>query len=231
MTEEYRDMLVAKMLDEPSSLTGAELEIIAGDEELRGIYEVSANVESAYDAARRIDVGKEWQIFRPRIHRPRSATWWMARVAALFFGVSLVSGVVVRVVDGVFTPSHTPATVAKVEHAAAMPDDEPPVPEGLPLLSSPEAEAHPASAPDKVIAPAGAAPSSPGYSEPEESESVNNIDVDEYLRIQQARVDNDLALQNVEVMDERRAALSRMLGVIDGADDPDAKDVRTVIMQ
>ena len=68
--------------------------------------------------------------------------------------------------------------------------------------------------------------------EPERlDEMMADIDVDEYIRIQQAKVDNDLAMQHAELYQSQRRVLAQMIDMIDGAGDLDTDYAKTVIMQ
>ena len=68
MTEEQKEILIAKMLDAPSSLSDVELDSILHDDELRDIYEASAALSSACIRQPEWDMKAEWNSFRPRIH-------------------------------------------------------------------------------------------------------------------------------------------------------------------
>ena len=69
MTEEQKEILIAKMLDAPSSLSDVELDSILHDDELRDIYEASAALSSACIRQPEWDMKAEWNSFRPRIRR------------------------------------------------------------------------------------------------------------------------------------------------------------------
>lgn len=64
MTEEQKELLIAKMLDTPSSLSEEDLELILHDEELRGIYEASAALSGACIRQPELDMIAEWNCFR-----------------------------------------------------------------------------------------------------------------------------------------------------------------------
>lgn len=48
MTDEHKEILIAKLLDSPASLSDEELDAIAHDDELRDLYGVSSAVSDAY---------------------------------------------------------------------------------------------------------------------------------------------------------------------------------------
>lgn len=200
MTEEQKEILIAKMLDAPASLSDMELDAISEDDELRDIYAASAALDSAYAAKQEFDMDAEWKRFSPRLRRKPDKMRWFMRVAAIFLGVILASSVVVKIINTAF--SHDPQPViAKVEQVSKAPEhptlheslqaaesiDKTPVNHAIGHSSKPVNTRHIAKA--EVSKPATTA--APVQIEPE-------IDVDEYLRIQQARIDNELALQMAE---------------------------------
>ena len=91
MTEEQKEILISKMVDNPATLTDLEIDLILKDPELLDIYEMSSSVSGAYNSASDIDIEKEWKLFRPSILiKPRLMTRVM-RVAAVFLGILLCS--------------------------------------------------------------------------------------------------------------------------------------------
>ncbi len=59
MTDEQRDIIIAKMIDAPAALTDEELRMIASDAELSDIQAVSAAVSGAYARKPTIDIEGE----------------------------------------------------------------------------------------------------------------------------------------------------------------------------
>ncbi|MDE5794887.1 MAG: hypothetical protein K2I08_09220 [Muribaculaceae bacterium] len=196
MTEEQKDILIAKMLDEPSSLSDKELESILIDEELRDIYEMSSALSGAYIDKPDFDMADEWNRFRPKIRRKPIPMRWVMRIAAIFLGVVFVGGIMVRITDKVLNePQPKIAKVLKIKKSAEIKSVEK-------YIKSDEI---PQKEDSKSPIPSNNAVSSCQHSlktktfktrqieMPEE-----NIDIDEYLRIQQARIDNDLAMMAAE---------------------------------
>ena len=58
MTEQQKEILTAKMLDAPASLSDEELALIGNDPELRDIYEMSASIATASAARTRFDMAE-----------------------------------------------------------------------------------------------------------------------------------------------------------------------------
>lgn len=122
MTDEQKEILIAKMLDAPSSLSDKELDAILHDDELRDIYEVSSAVSSAYAGQPELDMEDEWKRFRPRLRRKPTAMRWAMRVAAIFLGVVLASGIAVRIIDLIYTHDRQPV-IAKVDQLQELKPD------------------------------------------------------------------------------------------------------------
>lgn len=192
MTEEQKEILIAKMLDAPSSLSDEELDAILQEDELRDIYEASSAVCSACVGRPELDMEAEWQRFRPRIRRKPATERWIMRVAAIFLGVMFVSAIIGKIIDNIFTSDEQPV-IAKVEHlevldnSSAMQQDQQANETEDKALNKPAINNRSTAGSTRHLAKAETI--KPKHTSPQE------IDVDEYLRIQQARIDNDLAMQ------------------------------------
>lgn len=185
MTEDRKESLIAKLIDAPSSLTDEDLELIVGDDELRDIYEMSTIVKGACMRPS-MDVSEEWVNFRPRLtRRPRPAWGWIVRVAAAFFGVSLLAAVVIKFSGPI--PADQPLVAAGDEIQETdstillLPHDDE---DETIAVESPSEQAPPVPVPPKAQKNAVATP---------------EIDIDEYLRIEQARIDEEIAVQMAEI--------------------------------
>lgn len=222
MTQQEKDILLEKMLDPGVLLTDEEIGIIMGDGELREIYDVSAALRGACVQPSVVNMEREWRLFRHKIH-PKPSRWrWAMRVAAIFLGVLVVSAIVKVAVDRTLTPD-TPVLaevsspkqpeVQVVDHKAERP-----------LIESEDA-APPASRQAVRRKRAALRPTV------EVETVVEDIDVDEYLRIQQAGIDNDVALMQSQLyIDELQALRGAELPGGD-ADDQDQSEVRYIITQ
>ncbi|MDE5975450.1 MAG: hypothetical protein K2G69_02750, partial [Muribaculaceae bacterium] len=110
MTEEQKEILIAKMLDAPDSLTEAEVEMILHDDELRQFQAISSEVGSAFMPAPEIDIERELELWRRRLRKRPSRFRWIMRVAAVFVGVIILSGGVVKLVDFIFSQGEETVT-------------------------------------------------------------------------------------------------------------------------
>ncbi|MDE5997315.1 MAG: hypothetical protein K2G77_03785, partial [Muribaculaceae bacterium] len=196
MTEKQKDILIAKMLDAPSSLSDKELASIMSDEELRDIYEMSAVVSCAYIDQPDFDMAKEWNRFRPNIRRKPMAMRWAMQVAAIFLGVVFAGGVLVRIIDKVLEESHPKiAKVQDVKKSAEIKSIE----ENTEYEEILEKEDSQSLLPVNEASLSGRHTSKTKSVKSDEMQlPEEDIDIDEYLRLQQARIDNDLALMTAE---------------------------------
>lgn len=232
MTEEQKEILIAKMLDAPSSLSDEELDLISNDDELRDIYAVSASLSNANVCQPEIDIKAEWHNFMPRIQLKPSKKDWIMRVAAIFLGVIFATSIVVRIIDHTFSEEQQPA-IAKidstpkanstpVEHQNPQDHEE----KGKAPEEEPKAIRSHTSEANNHIAKAEATKHTDSKAQAE-----TDIDIDEYLRIQQARIDNDLAMQAAESYIEEYDDLVAMLDAA-GAYNPALDNmIRTVTME
>lgn len=210
MTEEQKEILISRMIDTPLSLSDKDMEAILTDDELRDIYEVSSTVRGACIRQPEIDMPEEWKRFRRRIHKRPTKIRWVMRVAAIFLGVLFFSGVVKKMIDHSLTTNEQPM-VAKLDHQAQHGNI-------LTITSS----TRPSESQENTIAETlicknqasasnqhrAKAKTTKQKKEPKET----TIDIDEYLRIQQARIDNDIAMQAAEIYMEE---YNRLLSILD----------------
>lgn len=188
MTEEQKEILISKIIDTPSALTDMELNLILKDPELMDLYEMSSSVSGAYKGISDIDIENEWELFRPSIlKKPRLMTRVM-RIAAVFLGILLCSSMAWLIYD----LNSSKDTVSGIALADKNPQNEDissinEPEEEMAEAEMPEVQAKPESKASKVVRP---------------SQNTEEIDIEEYLRIQQARIDNELALLNAEIYKE-----------------------------
>lgn len=222
MTEQEKDILLEKMLDPGAVLTDEEIGIIMSDEELRGIYDVSSALRGACVQPSVVNVEREWRLFRHKI-LPKPSRWrWAMRVAAIFLGVLVVSAIVKVAVDRNLTPeapvlaevsapkqSDVQVVDHKVERSLIESEEA-----ARPASRQAVRRKRTASRPTVVV-----------------ETVIEDIDVDEYLRIQQAGIDNDVALMQSQLyIDELQALRGAELPGVD-ADDQDQSEVRYIITQ
>lgn len=210
MTEEQKEILISRMIDAPHSLSDKDLEAILTDDELRDIYEVSSTVRGACARQPEINISEEWKRFRKRIHKKPTKIHWVMRVAAIFLGILLFSGVAKKMIDHALTTQEQPL-VAKLGHKAQS--------ENILTITS---STRPSESQENEIVETLTSKNKVSVSnlhrtktktakqktEPKET----TIDIDEYLRIQQARIDNDIAMQVAEIYMEE---YNRLLPILD----------------
>ena len=110
--------LLFQMMEQPQLYTAEEWQEILFDEECREIYTLMAKTKSAFDSQKEVDdetIDAEWS----RLTTNPSRSW--LRVAALFVGVLMLSGITfaaIHIVRWVSTPE---PQMVKVEHPIKAP--------------------------------------------------------------------------------------------------------------
>ena len=139
----------------------------------------------------------EWNRFRPKIRRKPMQMRWAMRVAAIFLGVVFVGGITVRIIDKWLDEPTT--TIAKVQDAPKNADRKMAA-EDIKSNESPKKEDSRSLITEKNAASSishASITKTTKTKQTEESEA-EDMDIDEYLRLQQARIDNDLAMMTAE---------------------------------
>lgn len=201
------------MLDAHSALSEEELEAIMHDDELRDIHEMSSAIMGAYVWQPEIDADEEWSIFRKKIRRKPSPMRGVMRIAAVLLGVVFVSGILVKWVDRLCVPEKYPL-IAKVETTKPCKDVKSTA-EEIPdsIIDRNSSPSQPTS--KSVELPTKGRMAKAKVNKPKEIEmpTEGDVDVDEFLRIQQARIDNELALQTAELIRYEYVALRQMYDI------------------
>lgn len=230
MTEEQKDKLIAKMIDTPSLLTDEEVLAILENDELRDIYEMSSEVADACLSQPDFDMEEEWNRFRTHMHRKPLLTRWVMRVAAIFLGVILISGIAIKFSGRFFTASTKQQVVANV--------DKPVVSEQSSCSVNNQQKQDENVVENNITSvrkeSGTVVKSLPGNKNSIDTEDINideEMDIDEYLRIQQARVDNDLALQTAEIYKDEYQAILQMFDILGEKDDEIINEMMQVTLQ
>lgn len=218
MTEEKKEFLIAKMLDSPSSLSDEEMDVILHDDELKDIYEMSSAVSGACIRQPEINMTGEWERFRPRIRRKPSAMRWVMRVAAIFLGVVVASGIGVTLTDYLLSSEEQPV-IAKVEEKHAVTPDRISIPVAAnePVVKVEDGNQRKyvsAHKRHRAKAAVVAADTITAY------DSDDDEYIEQYLRVQQARIDNELAMMTAQEIREKYATVIRMLDLVGVSDNP-----------
>lgn len=225
MTEEEKDILIEKMTDKPNSLTSEDIDAILMDSELREIYRISSSLQEAASSRIEVDGLKEWELFRPRLKKVRSPFRWIMRVAAIFLGIVILSSVIVKIIDHVFEHPAAPV-ISKVndvkENNYKMKEDTKNI-EANSIASLNEK--------NEVNSQKLAVKISNSLEEELETEQANEIDIDEYLRIQEAKIENDLALLNAEMYLEEIEHIKQELESQGVEEEWIEKEIKKVTMQ
>lgn len=198
MTDAQKERLIEKMIDTPSLMTDEELELILNDQELWDIYEMSSSLSNAYIPQPEVVIRKEWKSFKPFLKKKPNFIHIFVKIAAIFLGILVLSSITGMVVYRLVNNDER-KVIVKVDEKKiieVLSSEEP-----KNTLSENKNEMTPSESQNNI------------YQTPREvnSKSVINdnmkeseeIDIEEYMRIQQARVDNELAVLEVQlILDE-----------------------------
>ncbi len=230
MTEEQKNILIAKMIDDPDSLSNKEIETILEDEEIREIYDLSSTLRATASESQEIDIDREWRLFRHRLHPNKFNFRPVMRIAAIFLCILFVGGIAVKLTDRVFTLEKHSNT-ASIEPAPSPTETILPVsaetvsilPEEKSLPSS-SGNIHPAKCSQKIKQKKEA-------SETDLSAPNEGIDPEEYMRILEATMDNELAIANAEIYMEEYQTMRDLIDFPDNFDERLTKIVMNLTMQ
>lgn len=198
MTDREKDILIEKMLETPGQLSPGEIAAILADEELRDIYGISVRLKTALRRPPAVDTADEWKRFSKRITvRRRRSLFATVRCVAAAVALLLVSVAIVRLTAGGGDAdiqdilAESKSTVDSAAVALPAPGDTTmPVPETAPCVKAGETKPHVAAAPrrkpQRAITPAV------------QAERYAEADIDHYIKVEQARIDNDVAMAMAE---------------------------------
>lgn len=191
MTDEQKEILIAKMLDAPYTLSNEDLNMIQHDEELKDIYEVSSAISGATMPQPELDMEEEWKFFRPRIRRWRTPSRWIMKVAAIFLGVLALGGITGKIIDYMLTTENQPLVATAQQPDSTIKEIDPKLEvesmEKVFAEENVETKASLSVIPHRKRVKAESA-------ESEATNEDNLIDIDELIRIEQAKIDNDMAV-------------------------------------
>lgn len=195
MTDEQKDILIAKIIDDPRSLSDHELDMILHDDELSDICRISSELNGALATQPHIDIKAEWKRFRPFL-APRVKPWRrVLKAAAILSGVVLISAITMMLLNSI----RDDGTASDPTILMASADNPDRSVELVPVAysdtdSDNEIQAPPTSKADRQSPASVRKLSARNPSTVSVQTESTEIDIDEYVRIQQAKIDNDLAL-------------------------------------
>lgn len=204
MREEEKDILTAKMLDAPSALTDDEIDAIIQDDELRGIYEMSSDLIRACAEIAPVDVADEWKRFSRKLPNRRPSMFKRAvQVAAVFVAILMAAGLAINLNWTCRVPE------ARNVHTGVTKRPEISAPEGYmaavyELKSEPDAETGKQETATVRQRKSAASDDVPAIED--EDPEIEDPEMEEYLRVQQAVADNELASMTARTIQEEYAA-------------------------
>ena len=203
MKEDDKVNLINKMIDNPDSLTNQDLDAILKDPKIKEIYEISSTIKGFTVSGIEVNGMKEWELFRPRIQNKTNPFKWIMRVASIFLGIMCLSYVVDRIIN-MALDQQTTTVISKTneiydgKHQNGMKNQ-------TFVVSSEDTSQKVVEVSNVEVAPKREIknPSSSLKSIKEkidlETSELNEVDIDEYLRIQEAKIENELAFLNAQI--------------------------------
>lgn len=188
MTSEQRDILIEKMIDKPETLTNDEISMISSDAELKDLYEISSRLTDELTLTPEVDIDAEWSkmqsiIGERKSRKPFKHRWiWVA--AAI--GSVLMCGTI--------------ATKYILSNNSNGSNVDPPY---IATVTDPDKELQSSEVKEEVELQSaeGQQPVKTHVIVPAQSDTYKT-DIEEYLRIEQARVDNEVAMALAQVYRE-----------------------------
>ena len=98
--------LLFQMMEQPQAYSERQWQEMLSDEECRELYSLMAKTQMAFEAQKEIDdetIDDEWK----RLTTPSGHKW--LRVAAMFVGILLVSGIAIAAIHIIQSPSEQPS--------------------------------------------------------------------------------------------------------------------------
>lgn len=196
MTEEIKNTLIEKMIDRPDTLTSDEIMAICSDEELRELYEISTKLQDTLQPVPQTPAAQEWDMFSRRLsmRRPKKKLYLrLVQTAAVVAGVLLISAVIVKITGDVPSASVSSLTSDVVNSGITENPADTIRSQNDKLVTTLKNDGThiaDASKPDKNHSAKKTKSASTPTATP---------DFDEYLRIEQARIDNEIAMAMAEV--------------------------------
>lgn len=218
MTDEIRNNLIEKMIDRPADLSPDEIAAIMGDAELRDLYEISADLQDSLIEEPQINVEEEWGNFRRLLSARRRHLSLNAimQIAAIFIGIALLSGVVINIINNQSSQTSVAGMLADVQRTndscgiAVVPktkiaiNEQQPTTTPSPTTTSPSTAKTPHSTPSSpktapTVASETKATTTPTATADATTEIYpTDFDPDQYVKVQQARIDNEIAMAMAE---------------------------------
>ncbi|MDE7393674.1 MAG: hypothetical protein K2M80_04285 [Muribaculaceae bacterium] len=201
MTDELREILLAKMLDNPRELTADQLASIESDGELRELYSLALAVAGSSVAVPGMDVDAGWDALKPRLAtKPKKRFNLSASVIGAAAAVTLLVVAIAGVILNPQLPSESdialitsvddqhPAqlSIAEIKRhfSASLPTTESVMAKVVTITPEPEVTLEPPEPPEPEV---------------DEQFTVVEIDPEELIRIEEARLDNEVAMAIADV--------------------------------
>lgn len=212
MTDEIRNNLIEKMIDRPTDLSPDEIEAVMGDAELRDFYEISVDLQNSLIEEPQINIKEEWGNFRQLLsaRRRRLSLKAIMQIAAIFIGIALLSGVVLNIINSQSSQSSVAGMLADVQRTndtcgIYIAPKTTTIATPKPTTSTPSEQSKSQQIATKNMSSATVVPIATASAStidtpinPHAVDAPDDFDPDQYVRVQQARIDNEIAMAMAE---------------------------------
>lgn len=186
------------MIDRPAELSPDEIMTISRDEELRELYEISAKLQDTLQPDSLTPVTQEWDMFSRKLNmrRPKKKLYRrLALTVAVVAGVLLISAAVVKIIGHAPSVPDSSLTAGVVKNVIIEnPADTTACRPLTPRRPMDVAEEH-------ISRNSGSPRQTTAKGTPHDLSAAASIDIDNYMRIEQARIDNEIAMAMAEIYD------------------------------
>ena len=189
MTTEQKELLIEKMIDRPETLSAEEINQILADEELKDMYNLSVKMADELAPIPAVDIDTEWAKLQCSIAaekcRKQPALRWIG-IAAAVAGITIFGGLAIKFASTNNTLPTPDNDIAHIEQPVLKT-----VPEVKNTIEEIPVQSKPASKTDVQYSNHQKAKL------PAEKHS-DELDIEEFMRIEQARIDNEVAMARSE---------------------------------
>ncbi len=185
--------------------------MISNDDELLDIYEMSTAVSQAYSSEPNWDIQKECNLFQHNIKPQSLPLQRILKIAAVISGIALLS---IAAIIG-FNILSNQADSPKYADVEQPSDTDNPMETAPQLTEETNIEDETSPVQHKTVKNLPGIKQylaqNPALKSTEKQPETANINIDEYLRVQQARIDNDIATLTATAYQEEFATLLPLL--------------------
>lgn len=199
MTSEEKDILIEKMIDRPESLRSDEISRVLSDPELRDLYDISVRLTDELSQEPEVNVDAEWVKMRSLIAGKKRTNGFKSRwmwIAAGVVAILICATVAIKLNLSTDMQKVELPCLAKVEETNVAKQS---------CVNQPSVEAAGESLTEEVAdepEQMGQKQNKKRYGNVREVQGPDSSAIDEYLRIREARIDNEVSVALARIYQE-----------------------------